>query len=234
MFVTLVFIIFLTALTITIHLEGLWLVQVMPRTFEDSPRLGVMAVVMTCLALHVIEIGFYAGGFMLGDKYFGVGQFNDETNLDAMAYFYYAAITFTAVGYGDILPTGDIRLLAVAESLNGLLMIGWSGAYTFIAMQKLWSDRANEKRLTRRAERQKLRDAQMAAVAAGSVAAQPANAAAGPRPGKNAPPRQRQEAATASKRQASRAIRNSNTTNNTSDKPAETTAEAVSEPAQDT
>ena len=157
MFVTWVLILALASLTILIHLEGLWLQRLLPRHLADYPRVGVLAVVMTCLLLHVVEISLYAGGFMVGDKLFGVGQFTDEPHLDAMAYFYYSAITFTAVGYGDILPTGDIRLLAVAESLNGLLLIGWSGAYNFIAMQKLWSDRADELREVRKAERQKRR-----------------------------------------------------------------------------
>ena len=153
MLITWLFIFGLAALTIMIHLEGLWVLRNLPGTFDDLPRLGVLAVVMTCLLLHVAEISFYATGFMLADKVFHVGQFNDESNLDMMAYFYYSAITYTAVGYGDILPTGNIRLLAVAESLNGLLLIGWSGAFTFIAMEKLWSDRATEKREARRMAR---------------------------------------------------------------------------------
>lgn len=159
MFVTWVLILALASLTILIHLEGLWLQRLLPRHFADHPRIGVLAVVLTCLLLHVLEISLYAGGFMTGDKLFGVGQFTDEPHLDAMAYFYYSAITFTAVGYGDILPTGDIRLLAVAESLNGLLLIGWSGAYTFIAMQKLWSDRAEAERELRKARRRKRAEA---------------------------------------------------------------------------
>jgi len=153
MFITWAFILALAAITIMVHLEGLWVLRNLPSAFDDLPRLGVLAVVMTCLMLHVIEISFYATGFMLADKVFAVGQFNDERNLDAMAYFYYSAITYTAVGNGDILPTGDIRLLAVAESLNGLLLIGWSGAFTFIAMEKLWSERATERREVRRAAR---------------------------------------------------------------------------------
>ncbi|HRX35544.1 MAG TPA: ion channel [Aestuariivirga sp.] len=153
MLVTWFFIITLAAATILIHLEGLWLLRKMPRSFDDLPRLGVLAVVMMCLVMHVMEISLYSFGFMLADKVFGVGQFNNEPYLDTMAYFYYSAITYTAVGYGDILPSGDIRLLAVAESLNGLMLIGWSGAFTFIAMQKLWSGRVVERREARRASR---------------------------------------------------------------------------------
>lgn len=157
MLITWLFILILAAATILIHLEGLWLLRGLPPYFDDSPRLGVLSVVLMCLVLHVMEISLYCGGFMLADKVFAVGQFNDERNLDLMAYFYYSAITYTAVGYGDILPSGDIRLLAVAELLNGLLLIGWSGAYTFIAMQRLWSERATEKREARHANRKQVR-----------------------------------------------------------------------------
>lgn len=153
MFITWAFILILAAATIMIHLEGLWVIRALPRFFDDLPRLGVLAVVMTCMLLHVVEISLYCGGFVIADRFFGVGQFNDERHLDLLAYFYYSAITYTAVGYGDILPTGDIRLLAVAESLNGLLLIGWSGAFTFIAMQRLWSDRVVEQRVARKAAR---------------------------------------------------------------------------------
>ncbi len=159
MLVTWFFIFALAAMTIMLHLEGLWLFRRYPRRLEDYPRLGVLAVVMSCLLLHVVEIGLYSGGFFIADRVFGVGQFNDESHLDLMAYFYYSAITFTAVGYGDILPSGDIRLLAVAESLNGLLLIGWSGAFTFIAMQKLWSTRAIVRREARQEFRRRNRSA---------------------------------------------------------------------------
>jgi hypothetical protein len=153
MLVTWFLIVSLAASTIMIHLEGLWVLRRISRRFLDFPRLGVLAVVMMCLVFHIIEISLYSGGFMLADKVFKVGQFNDEKNLDTMAYFYYSAITFTAVGYGDILPSGDVRLLAVAESLNGLMLIGWSGAFTFIAMQRLWSERVQEEREARAAQR---------------------------------------------------------------------------------
>lgn len=40
---------------------------------------------------------------------------------------YFSAETFTTLGYGDVVPHGDLRLLAGIEALNGLLLIGWTG-----------------------------------------------------------------------------------------------------------
>jgi len=37
---------------------------------------------------------------------------------------YFSAVTATSVGYGDIVPTGIARLLAVAESMAGLILFG--------------------------------------------------------------------------------------------------------------
>jgi hypothetical protein len=35
------------------------------------------------------------------------------------------------VGYGDIVPLGALRLVACVESLNGLLLLAWSGAFLY-------------------------------------------------------------------------------------------------------
>jgi len=40
----------------------------------------------------------------------------------------------------DIVPGGDLRLVAGVEVLNGLLLIGWSASYTYIAMERFWND----------------------------------------------------------------------------------------------
>ena len=37
---------------------------------------------------------------------------------------YFASVNYTTLGYGDILPHGDLRLLAGLEALNGMLLIG--------------------------------------------------------------------------------------------------------------
>jgi hypothetical protein len=42
---------------------------------------------------------------------------------------FFSAETFTSVGYGERVPVGVMRIPAIAESLNGLMMLGWSGSY---------------------------------------------------------------------------------------------------------
>jgi len=53
---------------------------------------------------------------------------------------YFSAETYTSLGYGDVVPTGPLRTLAGVEALNGLLLIGWSASFTYVAMQRFWGD----------------------------------------------------------------------------------------------
>ena len=56
---------------------------------------------------------------------------------------YFSAETFTSLGYGDVVPTGPLRALPGFEALNGLLLIGWTASYTYVAMQHFWRDRGD-------------------------------------------------------------------------------------------
>ena len=49
--------------------------------------------------------------------------------------FEFAFENYTALGYGDVLPTGDRRLIGPIVALNGLLLIGWSVAVIFEVMR---------------------------------------------------------------------------------------------------
>ena len=132
--------------TVVIHLEGLWFIRSNARRLANSPRLGLSALVLMSLALHVIEIILYGVVYLVSDRYLNIGSFSGSDKFDTMQYFYFSAETFTALGYGDVLPTGDLRLIATAEPLNGLTLISWSGAYTFVAMQRFWVDRVTTAR----------------------------------------------------------------------------------------
>lgn len=52
---------------------------------------------------------------------------------------YFSASTYASLGLGDIAPLGDFRMLAVVEVLNGLVLIGWTISFTYLAMETFWS-----------------------------------------------------------------------------------------------
>jgi hypothetical protein len=51
---------------------------------------------------------------------------------------YLSSMSYTTVGFGDVVPAGPIRLLAGTEALLGLVMIGWSASFTYLEMERYW------------------------------------------------------------------------------------------------
>lgn len=54
---------------------------------------------------------------------------------------YYASETYSALGYGDILPAGYLRLIASVSPLNGSLLLAWSGSFLFLLIQDDFVDK---------------------------------------------------------------------------------------------
>ncbi|OIN86838.1 MAG: hypothetical protein AUJ12_04285 [Alphaproteobacteria bacterium CG1_02_46_17] len=52
---------------------------------------------------------------------------------------YFSSATFTTVGYGDVVLTHKWRVLSGTEAINGLLLFGWSTAFIFEIMAKLYT-----------------------------------------------------------------------------------------------
>ena len=54
---------------------------------------------------------------------------------------YFSTVTFTTLGYGDIVLDEEWRLLSSFEAANGLLMFGWTTALVFAAVQWVYASR---------------------------------------------------------------------------------------------
>jgi len=92
---------------------------------------AVMAIVTAITAAaHLAQIALWAVAFLL------CGQ---VSTLEAA--FYFSAQNFTALGYGDVLPSERWRLLGPLEAINGLLFFGLSAAVLFAIMSNLISER---------------------------------------------------------------------------------------------
>jgi hypothetical protein len=53
---------------------------------------------------------------------------------------YFSGAVYTSLGFGDIVPTGPGRMLAVSESVVGLVLIAWTASFTYFLMQKYWEE----------------------------------------------------------------------------------------------
>jgi len=61
---------------------------------------------------------------------------------DLLDYVYFSLATYTTLGVGDLHLCGAMRLIVVVESLNGLVLIGWSASFTYLTMEELWDSEA--------------------------------------------------------------------------------------------
>ncbi len=51
---------------------------------------------------------------------------------------YFSAVTFTTLGYGDVVLDGSRRILSSLEAINGIIMFGWSTAIVIAAVQRVY------------------------------------------------------------------------------------------------
>ena len=49
---------------------------------------------------------------------------------------YFAFVNFTTLGYGDVLPVPDWRLLGPMTAMDGVLLFGWSTAVIFEVLRQ--------------------------------------------------------------------------------------------------
>ena len=140
MFIVATFCIALLVFTTIIHYEVLRALTVSLPAMAVPPRSKLIVVIFGAFFTHVAEIVLYALTIYLLARYLGLGTLGDSHHFSVSVAMYFSAETYTSLGYGDYIPSGDLRLLAGVEALNGLLLIGWSASYTYIAMERFWGD----------------------------------------------------------------------------------------------
>jgi len=94
--------------------------------------IGVMtAAVLVLMAAHTLEVFVWAMAY-------GLANIAPE-GADLV---YFAFVNYTTLGYGDITPLPQWRLIGPITAMNGVLMIGWSTAVIFEVLRKALSQHA--------------------------------------------------------------------------------------------
>jgi hypothetical protein len=129
----------LVGLTILVHYEVLRLTSaVIPDLAGIRPRGRVVVVVFACFAAHTIEVWLFAVAYYLFVDVLGLGGFGGIHHGTLVDYVYFSVVTYTSLGFGDVYPVANVRLISGVEALVGLLMIGWSASFTYLAMVRFW------------------------------------------------------------------------------------------------
>jgi voltage-gated potassium channel len=77
--------------------------------------------------LHLVQVGLWAVVFWRAQELPNV-----ETAL------YFSLATYTTIGFGDVVVGPGWRVLAGIEGLTGILLVGWSTAFVFAVVNRMY------------------------------------------------------------------------------------------------
>jgi hypothetical protein len=88
----------------------------------------VIRIAYSLVAIHLVEIAVWA-----------IYYWRQECLPDIESSFYFSGVTYTTVGYGDIVLAERWRLLGPVEGLTGILMCGLSTGFFFAVVSRLYT-----------------------------------------------------------------------------------------------
>ena len=132
----------LALVTIAIHTLGtaLLISTLRRRSLDFSNRWGELtAYAITAIGIlltHIVETAMWGIVYTLviGDEVFA--SFEEAV--------YFSTVTFTTLGYGDIVLEGRWKMLSACQAMTGLLVFGWSTALLFAVVQRVWKQRGDD------------------------------------------------------------------------------------------
>jgi hypothetical protein len=124
----------LLALCVTVHASGLMLAF---RRLDQSTALAdpgfwrptwlIIGIAGWLVLLHIIEISVWAFFYAMA-----------HGMPDLQTAFYFSSVTYTTVGYGDVVLPQEWRLVGGVEALTGILMCGWSTGFFFAVTSRMY------------------------------------------------------------------------------------------------
>jgi multisubunit Na+/H+ antiporter MnhB subunit len=132
----------LVAITVAIHASGLGIIlshvshsKVRPEDTRFWPITWLLIrIAWLLIIIHLIAIGAWAAFFWLA-----------KCLPDFESSFYFSAVTYATIGYGDLVLPKQWRMLGPIEGFTGILMFGLSTAFFFIVVSKSVLQRTDER-----------------------------------------------------------------------------------------
>ena len=126
---------FMMVVTTAIHAVGMVLALHAIQKYEGEsskhPRLSriyrVSGIILLMFLASIMEVLVWASTFL---------ALNAIQGLEKALYF--SMVTFTTLGYGEIVLDEQWRLLASFEAANGIIMFGWSTAIVIAVVQNVY------------------------------------------------------------------------------------------------
>lgn len=90
-------------------------------------------IVLAVFVVHIVNIWLWACLYLVLDCE------PIKTLADSL---YFSTVTYTTVGYGDITLDAPSRMLAAIEAMNGFLLFGWTTAFIFEIVSRVYKKEA--------------------------------------------------------------------------------------------
>lgn len=130
----------LVAVTVAMHAVGLAVLlnRLMDSHAQPPTRLWpvtwlLIRVTWWLILIHLAEISVW-----------GLFYYLQECMPDAESAFYFAGVTWTTVGYGDLVLPKPWRMLGPVEGLTAILMSGLSAGFFFAVVSRIFASRLQE------------------------------------------------------------------------------------------
>ena len=124
----------IVTVTVVIHTFGMMIaIRIIRKqrasqlTFQCSRSVPLVGVVLVMFFVSIVEVLLWAATYL----WVNIIESFEEA-------FYFSMVTFTTLGYGDIVLKGTWRLLASFEAAIGIIMFGWTTAIVFAAVQNIY------------------------------------------------------------------------------------------------
>jgi hypothetical protein len=126
---------FLFLVTTAIHAGGMLIAMRMvaaragreSRGLHRSRTYKVSVIVVVMFMVSLAEVLVWAGTYVAVNALEGIERA-----------VYFSMVTYTTLGYGDIVLDENWRLLASFEAANGIIMFGWSTAIIMAVVRRVY------------------------------------------------------------------------------------------------
>ena len=135
MLITLIVTALLVALSVLIHFEALRRLAAFMLSSHGRFRMSLLVCMLGAMVAHVIEIWVFGLGYCFLTESGQFGSLEGGFTHSLADCGYYSFVTYTTLGFGDLIPKGHIRFLTGMEALTGLLLITWTASFMYIQMK---------------------------------------------------------------------------------------------------
>jgi hypothetical protein len=130
----------LTVLSVGVHFFALSTLTQFLLKRDYHSRFWVGFSVLGMLLAHIVEISLFAVGYVIFHRDLEYGKLTGNMGNEIFNdFWYYSFVSYTSLGFGDIVPEDELRIMTGIETLTGLILIAWSASFIFMQMHRFWS-----------------------------------------------------------------------------------------------